>query len=273
VPEKTMEAMAQSFGMLLRRYRTRAGISQEVLAEHARLSVETISALERGRRRNPYRDTVALLATALGLSPAERTMLESAAVRSSTPAAVRASLQPVSGPSGNLPLQLTSFVGRASEVAAIDALIRANRLVTLTGSGGVGKTRVALQVAAGLAERMADGTWFVELASLVDAALIPSTIAGVLRCGLPADGDPLEGLLTVLACKRLLLMLDNCEHMIAAAGAIAKALLLRLPTGDAARHEPASFGYRRRSDIPNPVAVGTGCRHCNRLSGLHSAQL
>lgn len=218
-----------SFGVLLRRYRARARISQEELAEHARLSPETISALERGARRSPYRDTVAVLASALGLSPVEYTLLEAAAGRSSAPTAMRASLQPVSGPSGNLPLQLTSFVGRSDQVDAIDTLIRKNRLVTLTGSGGVGKTRTALQVAGRLGDRMADGTWFVELAALVDPTLVPSAIAGALRCGLPNDDDTLQSLLTMLARKQLLLVLDNCEHLVEAASTVARALLLECP--------------------------------------------
>lgn len=225
--EPAVEA-PQSFGALLRRYRARAGISQEGLAEHARLSAETISALERGARRSPYRDTVALLASALGLSPAEQTLLEAAAGRSSR-TALRASLQPVSGPSGNLPLQLTSFVGRSADVHAIHALMQAHRLVTLTGSGGVGKTRAALQVAGKLGGRMADGIWFVELAALADPTLVPSAIAGALRCGLPNDDDTLHGLLTILARKQLLLILDNCEHLIEAAAAAARALLVGCP--------------------------------------------
>lgn len=223
------DTAAQTFGALLKRYRTRAAISQEQLAEHAGLSVETISALERGARRSPYRDTIGLLADALRLGPAERGLLESAAGRSSTRSSVRASSQPVSGPHGNLPLQLSSFVGRANELGAIEALMRTNRLVTLTGPGGVGKTRLALQVAAGFVDRAPDGVWFVELAALTDPALVPSTVARALNCGLPADGDPLEHLVTALSRKRIVLVLDNCEHMIAAVRAVAKALLLGCP--------------------------------------------
>lgn len=224
-----MELATQPFGALLRRFRMRAGDSQESLAENARLSVETISALERGARRNPYRDTVGLLATALRLTPAERSMLESAAGRSSTPAPVRATLRPVSTPSGNLPLQLTSFVGRDREVAKIATRVVDHRLVTLKGSGGVGKTRVALRVATHLADHMADGVWFVELAALRDPALLAGTIAAALRSSLPPDVDPLEALLALLARKRLLLILDNCEHLIAATGALVSALLQACP--------------------------------------------
>ncbi len=89
------------------------------------------------------------------------------------------SLHAVTGPSGNIPLQLTSFVGRSSQVAVIEGLIATHRLVTLTGAGGSGKTLLALQVAARFTDRMADGVWFVELASLLDPALIAATIAGV----------------------------------------------------------------------------------------------
>lgn len=227
--QSTRGGAAESFGALLKAYRVRAGLSQETLAEDARLSVETISALERGTRRSPYRETIALLASALMLSPSERSALESAAGRA-TPARTNArlSIQPVSGPSGNLPLQLTSFIGRATEVRAAEALLTANRLVTLTGPGGVGKTRVALRVAAGFGALMPDGVWLVELAALVEPALIPGTIAAALRSRLP-DGPALDGVCALLAGKRAFVVLDNCEHLVDAVGSVATALLLRCP--------------------------------------------
>lgn len=231
MPQSLIEPAVAHFGALLKRYRRRAGISQEALAEAARLSVDTVSALERGARRKPYRDTIALLVRALALSASDRALLESAANR---PATARASATPAvarppSVAANNLPLQLTSFVGRTSEVDAIAALMHANRLVTLIGPGGVGKTRVAVQVAAAAATAIADEVWLVELAALTDPELVPSAIAGALGGRLPADRDPEAGLCALVAARRMLLVLDNCEHLIAAAGAIAKSLLRACP--------------------------------------------
>lgn len=225
-------AVAPSFGALLKSYRIRAGMSQELLAQRAGLSVETISSLERGARRNPYRDTIALLATALAASEAERTRLESAASRPAVrrgPAVVRASLQSVSGPSGNVPVALTSFVGREPEVAAAAALLSAKRFVTLTGPGGVGKTRLALRLAASRYTNPADGVWFVEFGSLTDQMLVPGTVASALHLVLPTDRQPVSALCSIVARQQLLLILDNCEHLLAAVGALANALLLNCP--------------------------------------------
>jgi transcriptional regulator with XRE-family HTH domain len=135
---------AAPFGDLLRRHRLACGVSQEVLAERAGLSASAIGALERGARRAPYRETVALLAAALGISGRDLAELEAAAERvrgrqsgSGNERAAR----------NNLPARLTSFVGRDEEMREISALLAAHRLVTVTGSGGVGKTRTAVEVA------------------------------------------------------------------------------------------------------------------------------
>lgn len=125
----------------------------------------------------------------------------------------------------NLPLQLTSFVGRDSEVAEIVALLEKHRLLTLIGSGGIGKSRISLQVAADLLEAHPDGTWFVELAPLSDPTLVPITIANAAQLKLPADRDPLDALVIQLKTKHSLLVLDNCEHLVAAAAAAASAIL------------------------------------------------
>ncbi|MEO9263675.1 MAG: hypothetical protein ABI282_06240, partial [Candidatus Baltobacteraceae bacterium] len=125
----------------------------------------------------------------------------------------------------NLPLQLTSFVGRDSEVAEVTTLALNHRLVTLTGAGGVGKTRVSLQVAANLLDAKEDGAWFVELASITDPELVPSTIAKSLGTVLPSDGDPLDRLVASLKGKRTLIVLDNCEHLVSSVAFAASAIL------------------------------------------------
>jgi transcriptional regulator with XRE-family HTH domain len=123
---------APPFGQLLKHLRVAAGLSQEALAERARMSAHAISSLERGARRAPYRDTVALLQEALDLAAPERALLDAAAERGRKQG--RRPVVPADGAlQNNLPTQLTSFVGRDPDVAAIQALLVAHRLVTITG--------------------------------------------------------------------------------------------------------------------------------------------
>ena len=114
----------------------------------------------------------------------------------------------------NLPLMVTSFVGRETEVAEIEALIAANRLVTLVGSGGIGKTRTSLQVAANDLDGSGDGVWFIELAPLTSGEYIPRAVAQAMNLALPAEGDALESLVRMLKGKDALLVFDNCEHLV-----------------------------------------------------------
>ena len=125
----------------------------------------------------------------------------------------------------NLPQQLTSFIGREKEIGFVKRLIAQHRLVTLTGAGGTGKTRLSLQVAADLLDSFPDGVWFVELAPLSDPALIPQTV--LMTLGLREEtGHPiLETINRSLRAKKILLILDNCEHLVEAAAQFAHALL------------------------------------------------
>ena len=134
-----------AFATVLQSMRRAAGLSQEELAERARLSVETISALERGARRAPYRSTVDLLAEGLALPAPGRQLLASAATAAARRGARRsAAVDGPTEPFEHLPQQRTSFIGREDALAEIGALARSRRLVTLVGPGGVGKTRTAL---------------------------------------------------------------------------------------------------------------------------------
>jgi predicted ATPase len=112
----------------------------------------------------------------------------------------------------NLPVQLTSFIGREQEITNIKRLLFTSRLVTLTGAGGSGKTRLAIQIANEVSESFADGVWFVDLASLHDPALVPNVVAQVLGFLPTADQPLMEMLLEFARSKHLLLILDNCEH-------------------------------------------------------------
>jgi predicted ATPase/class 3 adenylate cyclase len=129
----------------------------------------------------------------------------------------------------NLPGTLTSFVGREREIAEITALIDKHRLVTLVGSGGIGKTRVSLQVAANVLDGSGDGVWFIELAPLSGGEYIPSTVAQALNLSLPAEGDPVENLARVLQSKHALLVFDNCEHLVEPAAYAIAAIVRRCP--------------------------------------------
>jgi predicted ATPase len=128
----------------------------------------------------------------------------------------------------NLPLQVTSFVGRETEIAEITALLEQHRLVTLVGSGGIGKTRTSLQVAANLVDGNGDGVWFVELAPLSSGDYVPAAIAQAVGVTL-ADGDPIARLAAALKSKRMLLVFDNCEHLVEAAARVVSALITTCP--------------------------------------------
>ena len=115
---------------------------------------------------------------------------------------------------GNLPVQVTTFVGRETEVKEVVELVRAHRLVTLTGAGGVGKTRLAVEVAAELVSEFPDGVWLVELASVVDPDAVPGVVASVLGI-VPRSGPPVtDSISQALSGRRLMIVLDNCEHVL-----------------------------------------------------------
>lgn len=237
------------FGAMLKRHRLAAGLSQEELASRAGLSPHGISDLERGARRVPRPSTLRMLADALGLSDAERSAFlgtASAARTSQTPPTAdardelpatqvgqAADAEPppaVSRPAHNLPIQPTPLIGREREVERLMTLLNREdvRLVTITGPGGVGKTRLALAVATSLAQGGAfpDGVWLVRLSRLSDAAVVLPSIAQSLAL---REYTSTEESLADLLCahlreRRLLLLLDNFEHVLPAATDIATLL-------------------------------------------------
>jgi non-specific serine/threonine protein kinase len=211
----------------LRRHRQASGLSQEDLAERSGLSVQAISALERGVRRAPYRDTIDLLADALGLADEDRARIHTAVSRR------RGAAVPPVGDFDNgttqLPQPITSFVGRQHEQTLVDRLLESARLLTLTGAGGVGKTRLALQVAAGRAASYTDGVRLVELVPLAEPALVPQTVARALDVRGVPNQSVLDRLIEELRGQSLLVLLDNCEHLRDAVGALAESLLRACP--------------------------------------------
>ena len=231
-PQSGSEAPTRTFGELLRQHRLAAGLAQDTLAERARLSVETISALERGVRQKPYLETIAQIAEALGLSAVDRAELERAADRRSLTAFngnlnAYAPSRVLDGVSNNLPVARTTFVGRETDVAEVKRLLERHRLLTLVGSGGVGKTRLAIKVGAELLDRYPDGVWFVDFAPISDPELVPSIVAQALGMSQQHERRVDEAVPQWLRRKRLLLIIDNCEHVLETIASLADAILAK----------------------------------------------
>ncbi|MDQ4130885.1 MAG: LuxR family transcriptional regulator, partial [Actinomycetota bacterium] len=130
----------------------------------------------------------------------------------------------------NLPVQLTSFVGRKEEIRQVSDLLAESALLTLAGSGGCGKTRLALHAAATVAEDYPDGVWLVELAPLEDPGHVPAAVASALGLSEEQFRDVTEVVVAHLRSKELLLILDNCEHVLPGASALAHTILTRCPS-------------------------------------------
>ena len=209
---------AALFGARLRRLREAAGLTQEELAERAGLTAKAISMLERGERKRPYPHTVRSLADALKLSENERAVLTGAIPRRTSADAPPVPVQEAAAThSSALPVSLTPLLGRERELEEIQGFLREVRLLTLTGTGGVGKTRLALEAARRAEDLLPDGVAFIGLASLSDAALVVPTVAQSLGLRETEGRSLREALYTYLKEKRLLLVLDNFEHVLEAA--------------------------------------------------------
>jgi len=220
-----------TFAELLRHHRVAAALSQEALAEQAGLSVRAISDLERGVKSHPYLETVRSLADALNLTLPQRAALAAAA--RPTADLHQAPIAPPATPGidTGLPVPPTPLVGREADVASLFKRMRDGRvrLLTLTGPGGVGKTRLALEVARQLGSLYEDGVSWIELAPLTDPDLVPGTVAHALGVREEPGRSLIETLRDRLRSKHLLLVLDNCEHLRQAAGTLAAELLLGSP--------------------------------------------
>jgi predicted ATPase/DNA-binding XRE family transcriptional regulator len=218
-------AARSPFGKQLRELRITAGLSQAELAERALVSIDSISALERGVSRTPQRETLAQLVAALDLSSEQRLQLEHSAERPSRPR-----LSPRwARRKTNLPPSLTKLFGRQTEIARIASLLDHAGVITLTGTGGVGKTQLALQTARTCLDRFSDGVWFVDLAPLLSATLVPSAVAAALAVSEPA-GRPLTELIAgAIREKTMLLVIDNCEHVLSEAAALISHLRAAAP--------------------------------------------
>jgi len=236
-----------TFGDLLKYFRRRAQLTQRELAIAVGYTEGHVSRLEKNQRPPDLATVAALFVPALGLEEEP----EAAAQLMQLAASARAGqLQPgenltISGvqetieisenaesiPS-NLPIQLTTFIGRQGQIAEITRLLsRENptRLVTLTGPGGIGKTRLALETTIRLSHHYPDGIWFIDLASISDPNLVLSAVTSTLGVPESRDAHPIRALTRHLGKKQTLLILDNCEQVIGAAAELAKDILQTCP--------------------------------------------
>jgi predicted ATPase/DNA-binding XRE family transcriptional regulator len=217
-----------SVAALVRRYRITAGLSQEALAERAGLSVRGLSDLERGLSRVPRLDTLTRLADALELDAAARETLVEASGHLDLVSDADIVAQPVTTRViQRLPGYLNTLVGREADEAAVARLLREPgvRLLTLTGPGGVGKTRLAVKVASELGDVSSDGVVYAPLAPVSDASRVLVSIAQALGVGERGDVGLFDAVTLALRAARVLLVIDNFEHVLEAAPLMADLLL------------------------------------------------
>ncbi len=164
-------------------------------------------------------------------------------------------------PKNNLPTQLTTFIGREREVEQVKKRLEKNHLVTLTGSGGIGKTRLSIQVASELLAEYPIGVWLVELAPLTDPALVPQSICSALRVTTKGGTSALDVLINYMHEKKILLVMDNCEHLIDACAQLCHSLLHACPelriiaSSREALGIEGEIAYRVPSlSLPNPIS-------------------
>jgi non-specific serine/threonine protein kinase len=255
-----MDAPA-SFGYWVRRRRKALDLTQGDLARQVGCAMVTIQKIESDERR-PSRQIAERLAELLAIPPDERAAFlqsargEMAADRLAVPATLDTPLSQSADPPSNLPAALTSFVGRERELAAIAGLLDSARLLTLTGPGGTGKSRLGLRAAEDMLGRFPDGVWLIELAPLPEPALVVQTVASVLGVREEPDRSLQASLASHLREKRLLLVLDNCEHLIASCAQLADALLRACPQLRilASSREPLGIGGEAIFRVP-PLAA------------------
>ncbi|HKY55766.1 MAG TPA: helix-turn-helix domain-containing protein, partial [Anaerolineales bacterium] len=231
--EGTLTEVEVSFGEWLKRQRNAAGLTQEQLALNINCSTSALRKFE-AELRHPSPQIVERLAEIFDIPQNERkSFLRFARGDSQAFADAQFEQAPWRAPRAatrsNLPAFTTSFIGREKEQSEIKNLILKNRLVTLTGAGGIGKTRLSIETASALLNDFPHGVWLIELAPLSDPALLPQAVVNTLGLIEQAGRSPVNILTDFLQKKRVLLILDNCEHLIEASAQLAEILLRSCP--------------------------------------------
>lgn len=220
-----------SFGELLKYLRRREGLTQRELSIAVRYSDTQISRLEQNQHVPDTATLTALFLPALHIEGqpewAARLLELAATTRKENVQRQAVELHAPATPSHNLSFQLTSFIGRKADVVRIKQSLLQHRLVSLTGVGGIGKTRLAIHCSTKLLGKFRDGIWWVDLAPLIDDALVPQAIAQVLGVPESSTQPLIRSVESFLHEKQLLLVLDNCEHLISASAQLAETLLTR----------------------------------------------
>jgi len=220
-----------TFGELLKYLRRMEGLTQRELSIAVRYSDTQISRLEQNQRVPDAATLTALFFPALHIENqpewATRLLELAAKARRETFQPQDVDIRSPDKPSHNLPFQLTSFIGRKADVSRIAQKLSKHRLVLLTGVGGIGKTRLAIHCSSKLLSKFRNGIWWVDLAPLVDEALVPQAIAQVLGVHESSTQPLIQTVESFLREKQLLLVLDNCEHLISACTQLAEVLLTR----------------------------------------------
>ncbi len=216
-----------SFGTWLRSRRRRLDLTQQALADQAGCARVTVRHIESGVLK-PSRELALILLEKLAIPEIERPHWILFA-RGLAGMPIKPDGSFADTPLTNLPVFLTTFIGRKKEQAKIIELISKHRLVTLTGSGGVGKTRLAVKVGEQVLADHGNGVWLAELASLSEPELLPQTVAALFGLVTQSDIPAAEMLVNFLRAKTLLLVLDNCEHLLNACALLADSLLKNCP--------------------------------------------
>ena len=223
---ETRRSTKSPFGELLRRRRIQAGLSQAQLAERARISVQAVSALERGARSAPRTDTLTLLVDSLELDPSERETFERIA-RESVKQKVRGYVDREQGAIANLPRFDTTFVGRKREREELHRIVKSGRCATIWGYGGIGKTRLAACTAQDLRGAFDGDVVFIALAAAISA--VDLSVAAGLGITERPGAEVRAQIIEALENRRALIVLDNCEHVHEAAADLVTSILERAP--------------------------------------------
>lgn len=264
VSSATLDSLT-TFGDLLRHLRRKARLTQREFGIAVGYSEAHVGRLESNERRPEIATVSTRFIEALDLEREPQLAARLIELAKVAHGAARGQLDVTSQPRlSNLPAQLTNFIGREREIAGVKDLLSKHRLVTLAGAGGVGKTRLAQETAADLldAHAFADGVWFVELAALAEPALVSQAIATTLKLTGQSGCAPLNVVTDYFETKQALLVLDNCEHLIAACAELTSHVLQRchelriLVTSRERLRVPGEVIYRVPSlSFPNPTRL------------------